>query len=198
VLASGRNVNALVLDTEVYSNTGGQASKATPLGAVAQFAAGGKRMGKKDLGMIAMTYGNIYVAKVSLANPTQVVKAFLEAESYDGPSLILAYSHCIAHGIRMTEAVDQCKKAVACGHWPLFRYDPRLAAQGKNPLQLDSRELTLDYADFANSENRFRVLKKLQPESADQLLETAGRETVQRFDLYRKLADLPADCGSKS
>ena len=198
VLASGRNVNALVLDTEVYSNTGGQASKATPLGAVAQFAAGGKRMGKKDLGMIAMTYGNIYVAKVSLANPTQVVKAFLEAESYDGPSLILAYSHCIAHGIRMTEAVDQCKKAVACGHWPLFRYDPRLAAQGKNPLQLDSRELTLDYADFANSENRFRVLKKLQPEIADQLLETAGRETVQRFDLYRKLADLPADCGSKS
>ena len=198
VLASGRNVNALVLDTEVYSNTGGQASKATPLGAVAQFAAGGKRMGKKDLGMIAMTYGNIYVAKVSLANPTQVVKAFLEAESYDGPSLILAYSHCIAHGIRMTEAVDQCKKAVACGHWPLFRYDPRLTSQGKNPLQLDSRELTLDYADFANSENRFRVLKKLQPEIADQLLETAGRETVQRFDLYRKLADLPADCGSKS
>jgi pyruvate-ferredoxin/flavodoxin oxidoreductase len=197
VLASGRNVNALVLDTEVYSNTGGQASKATPLGAVAQFAAGGKRMPKKDLGMIAMTYGNIYVAKVSLANPAQAVKAFLEAEAYDGPSLIIAYSHCIAHGIKMTEAVDECKKAVACGHWPLFRYDPQLVEQGKNPLQLDSKEPTISFEEYAYGENRYRVLKKLQPEMADKLMQSANVETARRFDLYRKLADMAPDCGSK-
>ncbi|MEJ2199970.1 MAG: thiamine pyrophosphate-dependent enzyme, partial [Desulfuromonadaceae bacterium] len=188
VLASGENVNVLVLDTEVYSNTGGQASKSTPLAAVAQFAAGGKRMPKKDLGMIAMTYGNIYVAKVSMANPAQVVKAMLEADAYDGPSLILAYSHCIAHGIDMTTAVDECKKAVACGHWPLFRYDPRLADQGKNPLQLDSKEPSISFEDYAYGENRFRVLKKAQPEVAARLMAQATKETATRYDLYKKLA----------
>ncbi|BCA80898.1 pyruvate:ferredoxin (flavodoxin) oxidoreductase [Desulfuromonas sp. AOP6] len=197
VLASGENVNVLVLDTEVYSNTGGQASKATPLGAVAQFAAGGKRMPKKDLGMIAMTYGNIYVAKVSLANPAQVVKAMLEADSYDGPSLILAYSHCIAHGINMTTAVDECKKAVNSGHWPLFRYDPRLADQGKNPLQLDSKEPSITFEEFASGENRWKVLQKAEPEVAARLMKQANRETAARYDLYKKLAEMQVDCGTK-
>jgi len=195
VLASGENVNVLVLDTEVYSNTGGQASKSTPLGAVAQFAAGGKRMPKKDLGMIAMTYGNIYVAKVSMANPAQVVKAMLEADAYDGPSLVIAYSHCIAHGIDMTTAVDECKKAVACGHWPLFRYDPRLADQGKNPLQLDSKDPSISFEEFAKGENRWRVLQKAQPEVASKLMAQANKETAARYDLYKKLAEMQADCG---
>ncbi|MBN1142496.1 MAG: pyruvate:ferredoxin (flavodoxin) oxidoreductase, partial [Deltaproteobacteria bacterium] len=195
VLASGENVNVLVLDTEVYSNTGGQASKATPLGAVAQFAAAGKRMGKKDLGMISMTYGNIYVAKVSLANPAQMVKAFLEAESYEGPSIIIAYSHCIAHGINMTAGVDECKKAVECGHWPLYRFDPRLAAQGKNPLQLDSKPPTLKFEDYAQGENRYRVLKKTHPEAAKELMEKANQMTRAHFDLYQKLAQMEPDCG---
>jgi pyruvate-ferredoxin/flavodoxin oxidoreductase len=195
VLASGRNVNALVLDTEVYSNTGGQASKATPLAAVAQFAAGGKRMPKKDLALISMTYGNIYVAQVSLANPAQVVKAFIEAEAYDGPSLILAYSHCIAHGINMTTAVNTCKKAVDCGHWPLFRYDPRLAAEGKNPLQIDSKEPTIAFDEYAYGENRYRVLKKVKPEEAEMLMEHATQVVRRRYDLYRKLSEMPASCG---
>ena len=195
VLASGENVNVLVLDTEVYSNTGGQASKSTPLGAVALFAAGGKRMAKKDLGMISMTYGNIYVAKVAMSNPGQCVKAFLEAEAYDGPSIILAYSHCIAHGINMTTAVDECKKAVASGHWPLFRYDPRLTDEGKNPLQLDSKDPSISFEDYAYGENRFRVLKKSQPEVAEKLMKQATKETSARFDLYKKLAAMDPDCG---
>ena len=197
VLASGENVNVLVLDTEVYSNTGGQASKSTPLGAVAQFAAGGKRMPKKDLGMIAMTYGNIYVAKVSLANPAQAVKAMLEADAYDGPSLVIAYTHCIAHGINMTTAVDECKQAVACGHWPLFRYDPRLADQGKNPLQLDSKEPTISFEEYAYGENRYRVLKKANPEVAAKLMAEATKNVASRYDLYKKLAEMQADCGTK-
>jgi pyruvate-ferredoxin/flavodoxin oxidoreductase len=190
VLASGENVNVLVLDTEVYSNTGGQASKATPLGAVAQFAAGGKRMPKKDLGMIAMTYGNIYVAKVSLANPAQAVKAMLEADAYDGPSLVLAYTHCIAHGIDMASAVEGCKEAVNSGHWPLFRYDPRLADQGKNPLQLDSKEPTMTFEDYAQRQNRYRVLKKANPEAAERLMAEANKITATRYDLYKKLAEV--------
>jgi len=195
VLASGANVNVLVLDTEVYSNTGGQASKSTPIGAVAQFAAGGKSMPKKDLSMIAMTYGNIYVARVSLANPAQVVKAMSEADAYPGPSLVIAYSHCIAHGINMTKAVDNCKEAVACGHWPLFRYDPRLAAEGKNPLQLDSKVPSIGFAEFANNQNRFRVLKKANPEQAEALMAASAKETATRYDLYKKLAEMQADCG---
>jgi len=190
VLASGENVNVLVLDTEVYSNTGGQASKATPLGAVAQFAAGGKRMPKKDFGMISMAYGNIYVAKVSMANPNQVVKAMLEADSYDGPSLVLAYSHCIAHGINMTTAVEGCKEAVASGHWPLYRYDPRLLAQGKNPLQLDTKATSMSFEEFALHQNRFRVLQKVDPEAAAKLMAQGNEETARRFELYKKWSEM--------
>ena len=190
VLASGENVNVLVLDTEVYSNTGGQASKSTPLAAVAQFAAGGKRMPKKDLGMIAMSYGNIYVAKVSLANPAQAVKAFHEADSYDGPSLIIAYTHCIAHGIAMDSAIEGCKQAVASGHWQLFRYDPRLAAEGKNPLQLDSKEPSISFEDYALKQNRYRVLKKINPEAAESLMVEANKVTADRFDMYKRLAEM--------
>ncbi len=197
VLASGENVNVLVLDTEVYSNTGGQASKATPLGAVAQFAAGGKRMPKKDLGLISMTYGNIYVAKVSLANPAQAVKAFLEADAFDGPSIVIAYTHCIAHGIKMDSAIENCKKAVASGHWPLFRFDPRLAAEGKNPLQFDSKDATMTFEDYASTENRYRVLKKANPEAAAKLMKRANQITSSRFDLYKKLAELQTDWGGQ-
>jgi pyruvate-ferredoxin/flavodoxin oxidoreductase len=146
--------------------------------------------------MISMTYGNIYVAQVSLANPAQVVKAFQEAESYKGPSLVLAYSHCIAHGINMTEAVDTCRRAVDCGHWPLFRYDPRRIAEGKNPLQIDSKEPTLSFEEYAYGENRYRVLKKVKPEEAGPLMVQANQLTRRKFDLYRKLAELPPTCGS--
>ncbi|WP_029913092.1 pyruvate:ferredoxin (flavodoxin) oxidoreductase [Pelobacter seleniigenes] len=190
VLASGENVNVLVLDTEVYSNTGGQASKSTPLGAVAQFAAGGKAMPKKDLGMIAMTYGNIYVAKVSLANPAQAVKAFLEADAYDGPSLIIAYTHCIAHGINMTSGVDTCKEAVASGHWQLYRFDPRLAAEGKNPLQFDSKDPSMSFQDYASKQNRYRVLKKINPERSDSMMAKANKLTVDNFNMYKYLAEM--------
>jgi len=190
VIASGKNINLLVLDTEVYSNTGGQASKATPLGAVAQFAAGGKAMPKKDLGLIAMTYGTAYVASVSLAYPAQAVKAFIEAEAFDGPSLILAYSHCIAHGINMTCGIEEQKKAVECGHWPLFRYNPALAAQGKNPLQLDSKAPTLSFEEYALGENRYRVLKKVNPKGAERLFKQANEWTARRFSLYQQMAKL--------
>jgi len=193
VLASGENVNVLVLDTEVYSNTGGQASKSTPLGAVALFAAGGKTQPKKDLGMIAMSYGNIYVAKVSLANPAQAVKAFIEADAYDGPSLIIAYTHCIAHGIAMDSAVEGCKQAVASGHWQLFRYDPRRAAEGKNPLQLESKDPTISFADYAMQQNRYKVLKKINPEVAETLMGEANKLTADRYDMYKKLAAMEFD-----
>jgi pyruvate-ferredoxin/flavodoxin oxidoreductase len=190
VIASGKNVNLLVLDTEVYSNTGGQASKSTPMGAVAQFAAGGKPQAKKDLAMIAMAYGNVYVAKVALSNPAQVVKAFMEAEAFDGPSLILAYSHCIAHGIDMANAIEGQRRAVACGHWPLVRYNPALAEQGKNPLQLDSKEPTISLEEYAYGENRYRVLKKNNPEAAAALMARSTELTARRFDLYKRMAEM--------
>ena len=190
VIASGKNVNLLVLDTEVYSNTGGQASKSTPMGAVAQFAAGGKPQAKKDLAMVAMAYGNVYVAKVALSNPGQVVKAFIEAEAYDGPSLIIAYSHCIAHGIDMTTAVDENRRAVACGHWPLVRYNPELAEEGKNPLQLDSKEPTISLEEYAYGENRYRVLKKSNPEAAAALMARSTELTARRFDLYKRMSEM--------
>ena len=191
VLASGDNINVLVLDTEVYSNTGGQMSKSTPLGAVAQFAAGGKRMPKKDMGLIAMTYGGIYVATVAMgANPNQTVKAFMEAESYDGPSLILAYSHCIAHGIDMARGYEMQKQAVASGHWPLYRFDPRRSAEGKNPLQLDSKAPSVDFAEFAFSQNRFRTLRQSKPQVAEELVEQAKKIAARRFALLEKLAQL--------
>ncbi len=190
VIASGKNVNLLVLDTEVYSNTGGQASKSTPIGAVAQFAAGGKLMAKKDLGMMAMAYGHVYVASVSLANPAQVVKAFMEAEAYDGPSLIVAYAHCIAHGINMTTGMDEQKKAVSSGYLPLYRYNPALTFEGKNPLQLDSKAPTTSFQEYANGENRYKVLHKLNPEAAGQLMEKASVWSANRFEYYQKLAAL--------
>jgi pyruvate-ferredoxin/flavodoxin oxidoreductase len=190
VIASGKNINLLVLDTEVYSNTGGQASKSTPLGAVAQFAASGKQVGKKDLGMMAMAYGSVYVAAVSLANPAQCIKAFLEAEAYDGPSLILAYSHCIAHGIDMTSGVDAQKRAVNSGYWPLYRYNPALAAECKNPLQLDSKSPSIEFNEYATSENRYRVLKKNNPKGYDEMMKKAGKLAKAHFSYYQKLAAL--------
>jgi len=189
VLASGADVNVLVLDTEVYSNTGGQASKATPTGAVAKFAAGGKPGRKKDLGLMAMSYGNVYVAQVAMgAKDQQTIRAVLEAESYPGPSLIIAYSHCIAHGINMAKGMDHQELAVKSGHWLLYRYDPRLAAAGKNPLQLDSREPSLPLEDYVYAETRYKMLTKAAPERARQLLEV-GREAVgERWELYKRLA----------
>ncbi len=188
VLASGRNVNVLVLDTEVYSNTGGQASKATPLGAVAKFAAGGKSSGKKDLGMMAVSYGNVYVAQIAMgANDGQTVKAILEAEAYDGPSLIIAYSHCIAHGIDMAKGLAQQKLAVASSHWPLYRYNPD-APEGKNPFQLDSRDPKVDLKDYTYNENRYRMLTKSNPEVAKQLLEAGEAAASDRWQKYKKLA----------
>jgi pyruvate-ferredoxin/flavodoxin oxidoreductase len=199
VLASGIDINLLVLDTEVYSNTGGQMSKSTPRGAVAKFAAGGKPRPKKDLGMLAMTYGNIYVAKVAMgANPNQAVKAFVEAESYPGPSLIIAYAQCIAHGIDMTYGYQEQQKAVNCGHWPLYRLDPRLKEQGKNPLQLDSKPPTLDLADYIYGENRYRSLQKTNPEAAAQLLIQAKRDVSERFTLMEKLAAIKCNGDSNS
>ena len=193
VIASGKNINLIVLDTEVYSNTGGQASKSTPLGAVAQFAAGGKTVAKKDLGMMAMAYGSVYVAAVSLSNPSQCVKAMLEAEAYDGPSLIIAYSHCIAHGINMTTAVDEQKKAVQSGYWPLYRYNPALAAESKNPLQLDSKAPTITLEEYAYGENRWKVLQKSNPDAAAKLMKQAGAFTAHRFAYFQKLAALTYD-----
>jgi pyruvate-ferredoxin/flavodoxin oxidoreductase len=194
VLASGTNVNVLVVDTEVYSNTGGQMSKSTPRAAVAKFAAGGKTMPKKDMGLLAMTYGNIYVAKVAMgANANHTVKAFVEAESYPGPSLILAYAQCIAHGINMTTGYDEQKKAVSCGHWPLYRFDPRLKAQGKNPLQLDSKPPTTSFEDYAYGENRYRTLKQAKPEVAAELMKLSANDAAERYALMEQLANLKCD-----
>ncbi len=194
VLASGADINVLVLDTEVYSNTGGQMSKSTPRGAVAKFAAAGKPSPKKDLGLLAMTYGNIYVAKVAIgANTNQTVKAFVEAEAYPGPSLIIAYAHCISHGINMTIGYEEQKKAVACGHWPLYRFDPRLKEQGKNPLQLDSKAPTGDLEEYAYGENRFRTLKESKPDAAAALIKLAVRDAAQRWALMEQLANLKCD-----
>ena len=185
VLASGRDVNVLVLDTEVYSNTGGQMSKATPRGAVAKFAAGGKEAEKKDLGLMAMAYGNVYVASIAMgANDNQAVKAIVEAESYDGPSLVIAYSHCIAHGINMRAGLARQQSAVESGHWTLYRYDPRRAVDGMNPLQLDSKAPKEELASFVESENRFNMLRKTQPERANALLSAAQKEAEQRFACY--------------
>ncbi|MBV6626136.1 MAG: pyruvate:ferredoxin (flavodoxin) oxidoreductase [Rivularia sp. (in: Bacteria)] len=189
VLASGRNVNVLVMDTEVYSNTGGQSSKSTPKAAVAKFAASGKPAGKKDLGLIAMTYGNIYVASVALgARDEHTLKAFLEAEAYEGPSLIIAYSHCIAHGIDMSTAMSNQKALVESGRWLLYRYNPDLVKQGRNPLQLDMRQPKNSPEESMYKENRFKMLKKTKPEIAKQLMEEAQVEVNQRWKMYEYLA----------
>lgn len=189
VFASGRNVNILVLDTEVYSNTGGQASKATPLGAVAKFAAAGKPTGKKDLGMMAMTYGDVYVAQIAMgSSDLQTVKAFQEAESFDGPSLIIAYSHCIAHGINMRYGLDHQKAAVDSGHWILYRYDPRRKDEGKNPLQIDSKAPSIPLADYIYQETRYKMLTKSMPERAKELLSKAEEIVKQRWKKYQEMA----------
>ncbi|MCE1165590.1 MAG: pyruvate:ferredoxin (flavodoxin) oxidoreductase [Bacteroidetes bacterium] len=189
VLASGKNVNILVLDTEVYSNTGGQMSKSTMLGAVAKFAASGKPVGKKDLGMMAMNYGHVYVAKVAMgANDTQTLRAFLEAESYDGPSIIIAYSHCIAHGINMSKALENQKAAVDSAHWVLFRYDPRNAAQGKNPLKLDSGAARIKFQDYAYMETRYKMLTKSDPKHAADLMKLAQEAVDEKWNLYDRLS----------
>jgi len=191
VLASGANVNVLVLDTEVYSNTGGQMSKSTPRAAIAKFAAGGKPRPKKDMGLLAMAYGNIYVAKVAIgASPVQTVKAFVEAESYPGPSLIIAYSHCIAHGIDMTYGYQEQKKAVECGHWPLYRFNPLLKKEGKNPLQLDSKPPTLKLEDYIYGETRYKALQKLNPQAAAELLELAKSDVADKYALMEQLSKL--------
>ncbi len=191
VLASGRNVNVLVLDTEVYSNTGGQASKATPRAAVAKFAAKGKDAKKKDLAMMAMAYGNVYVAQVAMgANDRQTLNAFIEAESYDGPSLIIAYSHCIAHGIDMSKGLEQQDLAVKAGAWPLFRFDPRKAWDGQNPLKIDSRKPSVDWDTYALNENRFRVLLKTYPNRAEELMERAEHDIEGRWALYQQMAEM--------
>jgi pyruvate-ferredoxin/flavodoxin oxidoreductase len=185
ILASRENFNVLVFDTEVYSNTGGQSSKSTPTGAVAQFAAGGKPTGKKDLAQIAMTYGHVYVAQVAMgANPAQTLRALKEAESYDGPSLIIAYAPCINHGIKagMNRSMVEMKKAVRAGYWNMLRYDPRLAAEGKNPLQIDSAKPTEKYRDFIKGENRYASLSMKNPAMAEKLFVESEKAALNRYD----------------
>ena len=189
VIASGRNVNILVLDTEVYSNTGGQMSKSTPRAAVAKFAAGGKALAKKDLAMIAMTYGSVYVARVAMgASDSQTIKAFLEAEAYDGPSLIIAYAHCINHGIDISKGLEQQRLATATGHWPLFRYNPGLAKDGKNPLILDSKAPSLPLPKYAYNETRYTMLVQSNEEAAERLMKLAQADVEARWKLYEKMA----------
>ena len=189
VIASGRNINILVLDTEVYSNTGGQQSKSTPLGAVAKFSMAGKALPKKDLGLIATTYGSVYVARVAFgAKDAQTVTAFREAESYTGPSLIIAYSHCVAHGYSLSQGLEQQKRAVACGYWPLFRFDPRRAASGENPMKLDSSPPKASLAEFTRNETRFQMLERINPERSAMLQQMAAASVKERFALYQQLA----------
>lgn len=189
VLASGENINLLILDTEVYSNTGGQMSKSTPLGAIAQFAAGGKRTPKKNIGVIMSMYGNIYVAQIAYgANQSQTIKAFQEAQAYNGPSLIIAYSQCVAHGIDMSRGTEQQKKAVACGHWPLFRYNPELEKQGKPPMVVDSQEPTIPFEEYAYNENRYRSLKAARPELAAELMKQADAIAKRKYNYLKHLA----------
>ncbi|MGC4122128.1 MAG: thiamine pyrophosphate-dependent enzyme [Myxococcales bacterium] len=191
VLAQNRNVNVLVLDTEVYSNTGGQMSKSTPMGAVAKFAAGGKPMHKKDFGLIAMSYGHIYVATVAMgSNDLQTVRAFMEAEAYDGPSIILAYSHCIAHGIDMKMGMDNQKRAVDSGHWPLYRFNPALAAKGENPLRLDSKPPKISMEEYLYAETRYKMLTKSKPDAAKELLRMASEHTAAKWQYLEQLSKL--------
>jgi pyruvate-ferredoxin/flavodoxin oxidoreductase len=192
-LASGRNINVLVLDTEVYSNTGGQMSKATPTAASAKFASAGKRVGKKDLAMQAVSYGNVYVAQVAMgANPQQTLLALREAEAYDGPSLILAYSHCIAHGIEMDKGLNQQKLAVASGYFPLIRYNPVLRRNNQNPFVLDSPKPTIALRDYAYNELRYRVLTQTNPAEAERLMQLAQEIVDLRWKNYEEMAGFGA------
>ena len=194
VLASGRNVNVLVLDTEVYSNTGGQASKSTPRAAVAKFAMSGKGLPKKDLGLIAMAYGYVYVARVAMGyNDQQTLKAFLDAESYDGPSLIIAYSHCIQQGYDMIHGLEQQKLAVQSGAWPVYRYDPRLAAKGQNPLLIESKEPSIPLATYAYNETRYKMLTQMDEERAELLMKQAQQDAKSRWSLYEQMAAMHYD-----
>jgi len=183
-----------VLDTEVYSNTGGQASKSTPRAAVAKFAAQGKGLPKKDLGMIAMAYGYVYVAKIAMgASDQQTLNALLEADAYDGPSLIIAYSHCIAHGYDLRKGLEQQKLAVQSGAWPLYRYNPALIAEGKNPLSIDSKDPTIPFEQYAYNETRFRMLLQSDEHRAEQLMKLAQKDVKSRWDLYRQMAAMHFD-----
>jgi len=189
VLSSGRNVNVLVLDTEVYSNTGGQASKSTPLGAVAKFANGGKAVGKKDIVLQAISYGNVYVARIAMgANPQQTLRALREAEAYPGPSLVIAYSHCIAHGIPMETGLDQQQRAVQAGHWPLLRYNPEARARSEDAFVLDSPRPTIPFKQYAENELRYRLLKQTNPTAADALMTEAQKQIDRRWDFYENMA----------
>ncbi len=194
VLSTDRNVNILVLDTGVYSNTGGQASKATPRAAVAKFAASGKPLRKKDLGMLAVSYGHVYVAQVAMgANPAQTLRVFREAEAYPGPSLILAYSQCIAHGIDMTKGMTHQKDVVRCGLWPLFHYDPALAQNGEHPFHLDSGKPTMAFQDFASQEARFAMIAQSDKERADRLFDLAQKDIDDQWHYYEQIANVERD-----
>jgi pyruvate-ferredoxin/flavodoxin oxidoreductase len=196
VLASGRNVNLLVLDTEVYSNTGGQMSKATPRGAVAKFAAAGKPLPKKDMGLLAISYGNVYVARIAMgSSDAQTLKAFLEAEAYDGPSIILAYSHCIAHGYDLKYGLEQQKAAVSSGYWPLYRYNPDRVSENLNPFQLDSKAPDMPLEKYIYREGRYQMLTQSHPERADRLLELAQSDVRARWQTYLQLASAPSANG---
>lgn len=189
VLASGRDVNILVLDTEVYSNTGGQMSKATPLGAVAKFAAAGKPVAKKDLALQAIAYGNVYVARIAMgANPQQTLMAFREAERYPGPSLILAYSHCIAHGINMQHGMRQQDLAVASGYWPLIRFNPALRESDGNPFVLDSPRPRVKFKDYAFNELRYKMLSRINPGECEQLMAMAQQGVERKWEIYEEMA----------
>ena len=196
VLASGEDVNIFVIDTEVYSNTGGQSSKATPIGAIAQFAAGGKRISKKDLGLMQTTYGYVYVAQVAMgADNNQCLKAFREAEAYPGPSIVIAYAPCINHGLKakggMGKSQAEEAKAVACGYWHLWRYDPRLEEQGKNPFQLDSKEPNWDdFQAFLEGEVRYLSLKKVKPAEAQELYDAAKKAAQRRYKTYVRMSKI--------
>ena len=189
VLSTGRDVNVLVMDTEVYSNTGGQMSKSTPLAAVAKFANAGKHVGKKDLALQAISYGNVYVARIAMgANPQQTLQALREAEAYKGPSLILAYSHCIAHGIDMKKGLAQQDLAVHTGYWPLMRYNPEVRKRGDNPFVLDSLRPNRPFTDYAENELRYRILKRTNPKEADELMQRADAYVHRKWDLYEVMA----------
>ncbi|MDH4171708.1 MAG: thiamine pyrophosphate-dependent enzyme, partial [Acidimicrobiia bacterium] len=191
VLASGRDVNILVLDTEVYSNTGGQTSKATPRAAIAKFSAGGKTTAKKDLGMIAMAYGDVYVAHIAMgANMTQTVRALSEAAAHPGPSIVIAYSPCIAHGIDMSDMMGHQKMAAQSGYWPLYRYNPGNETVGDHALHLDSRKPTIPFRDFALTEARFSMLARINPAVADDLMTKAQQDIDDRWHLYEQMVEV--------
>jgi len=199
VLSMNQDVNVLVLDTEVYSNTGGQASKSTPLGAAAKFASAGKETHKKDLGLMAMSYGHVYVASIAMgANDNHTVKTLLEADAYPGPSLIIAYSHCIAHGYDLSNGLSQQKLAVQSGGWPLYRFDPRLVLESKPPLYLESpRKLNVKVHDYMRNEMRFRMVEKIDPQRFKHLAHQAERQTAQRMAIYQQLAKVTIPTNSQ-